>query len=300
MDDVAPVVVEIKSTSNFSSLVSPHLNKIAGHTSFFQFKFKKEKLQKDNVAVTKMYVKENSLEEKWQFLSGIKLFKDKPDFSKLEVSPFREDPSYDEIFKSVRNKYFPSLENKFCAVEIQEIKLNWKNRINFLIGSKPESFKPFDFNKLKPQVPGVEEETIREKIQRCPSRREAALTATFFPTEMSSFSVEDLEVDMSLVFYTNKKTSRPWIGLFQGLCQDKNDNTEVEVQWLERERRHFSLALNDDGSPYLSRLEIETIMFSDVLTNISPAGERSGPYVLDGDTIKEIKSAYAERDQALT
>ena len=88
--------------------------------------------------------------------------------------------------------------------------------------------------------------------------------------------------------------------MLTGSNYDKNDNTEVEVQWLERERRHFSLALNQDGTPYMSRLEIETIMFSDVLTNISPTGERSGPYVLDADTIKEIKSAYAERDQALT
>jgi hypothetical protein len=67
VDDNPPIVLEIKSTTDFSSLIQPHLNKISGHTSFFQFKFKKEKLLADQSKVTKMFVKEDSLEEKWQY-----------------------------------------------------------------------------------------------------------------------------------------------------------------------------------------------------------------------------------------
>ena len=44
VDEVSPVVIEMKSTSNFVKLVTPHLNKLSGHSSFFQFKFKKEKV----------------------------------------------------------------------------------------------------------------------------------------------------------------------------------------------------------------------------------------------------------------
>ena len=40
-------------------------------------------------------------------------------------------------------------------------------------------------------------------------------------------------------------------------------------------------------------------MFSDILTNMSQDGERSGPYTMDMETVKEIKAAYAERDEAL-
>ena len=58
--------------------------------------------------------------------------------------------------------------------------------------------------------------------------------------------------------------------------------------------------MRQDGTPYTSRLEIETIMFSDVLTNISSTGDRGGPYIMDAETVKEIKSAYDERDRTLT
>ena len=62
---------------------------------------------------------------------------------------------------------------------------------------------------------------------------------------MSSFSVEDLEVDMSLVFYTNKKTSRQWIGLFQVFVRTKmiiqsatlNLMTPSLLSWLLRSAR---------------------------------------------------------------
>ena len=116
---------------------------------------------------------------------------------------------------------------------------------------------------------------------------------------MGSFSAEDLKVDVSVVFYTNKKKSRPWIGLFQGLSNDKDGNSLIEVQWLYQNKKHFFLALNQDGSAYTSKLELESIMFSDVLSNISFAGERSGPYVMDVDTVREIKSAYEDRDKML-
>ena len=74
----------------------------------------------------------------------------------------------------------------------------------------------------------------------------------------------------------------------------------VEVQWLRRERKQFFLDLNEDGSQFLSKLELETIMFTNVTNNLSPTGERSGPYEMDTDTIKEIKQAYSERDSILS
>ena len=60
------------------------------------------------------------------------------------------------------------------------------------------------------------------------------------------------------------------------------------------------MAFNEDGTPYKSRLEIETIMFSDVLINTSSTGDREGPYIMDAKTINEIKSAYEERDRTLS
>jgi hypothetical protein len=60
IDAVPPVVVVMRSTTDFISMVMPHLNMISGHTSFFQFKVKKEK-KIDKTVITKMFVKNNSL-----------------------------------------------------------------------------------------------------------------------------------------------------------------------------------------------------------------------------------------------
>ena len=41
-------------------------------------------------------------------------------------------------------------------------------------------------------------------------------------------------------------------------------------------------------------------MFTIVNNNLSPTGERSGPYEIDPDTLKQIKLAYLERDSFMS
>ena len=299
IDDAHPIVVEMQSTTDFTALIIPHLNHISGHTQFFQFRITREK-KHDGSVVTKMFVKKNSLEEKWDLLNGVKLLKSSPDLNNLKVASFREDSSYNEILKSVTTKYFPTLVGKYSMEEVTKIKNNWEKRIAFLLNCKPASFQPFNFSILECQAPRKDNETLVENIQRWPScSRQVALTATFYPNDISSFSVEDLKQDDSVVFYTAVKKSRPWIGLYMGLINDEQGNSWVEVQWLKREKKKFFLHLGEDGSPYLSKLPLESIMFSDVVQNLSPSGERSGPYEMDSETIKEIRKAYAERDESL-
>ena len=139
INGVEPVVKEMKSTSDFSSLVSPHLNKMSGHSSFFQFKFVKEKFQNNDEAATKMYVKENSLQEKWLFLDGIKLLRSNPDLADMKVSQFRQELPYRDILKSVNKKYSPSLRSKFSSSEVAVIDKSWKERTEFLINCKAEN-----------------------------------------------------------------------------------------------------------------------------------------------------------------
>ena len=301
IDDTHPVVVEMNSTTDFSSLIKQHLNQISGHTQFFQFRITKEnRSESDSSSHTVMTVKKNSLEESWDLIDGVKLLKSLPSYSELKVAQFREDSSYREILHSVTKKYFPSLDVKFPGTEVDKIKENWKERINNLLASRTDDFQPFNFNSLKPQAPRRENETVIENIHRSASSRESALTATFYPHVTSSFSAEDLKEGDSVVFYTAVKGTRPWVGLFLGMLEDEEGVSLVKVEWLRRERKQFFLYLTDDGSPYLSKLELETIMFTNVTHNLSPTGERSGPYEIDPDTLKEIKLAYSERDSFMS
>ena len=184
-----------------------------------------------------MFVMKSSLDERWDLLCGVKLRKSSPDLYNLSDSAFKEDSSYQEILKSISTKYFPTLVGKYSKEEETKIKKTCEQRIVFLVNFKPaNNFHSFDLNILKSQT-----ETVTENIQRCSSRRQVALAATFYPNEISSFSVEDLKQDVSVVFYTAVKRSRPWIGLYMGLTNDEKGSSWVEVQWLTQEKKKFLL-----------------------------------------------------------
>ena len=283
------LVEEITHTTDFKSfLENGHLLQIEGHRSFSQFKIRKENLR------TKMYVKEDELEENFSFAAGIKLLKDLPKKFNFRVSPFRSDTGYSEVFESVFTKFIPTLYSKYTDEEVSKIKNDWENRIKYLIDLKEADFTPFDLRLLKPQPPIVSNKELREAIHPEPSTsKKGALSATFYPMEISGFSVLDLKQNVSLVFYTQTKRWRPWIGLFDSLSEDQSS---VIVQWLRREKQNYVLHTKADGSPYLSSVSVESIMFSDVLENLSLANDRSGPYVMQNFVKQEITNAYKERD----
>ena len=127
---------------------------------------------------------------------------------------------------------------------------------------------------------------------------EATLTVTLYPPEIRSFSVGDLVKDCSVVFYTQAKKSRPWLGLFVELIEE-NESVKIRVEWLKKDNKYFILDSKPDGSVYCSVLDVDAVMFTDVLRNISYQSNRKGPYILDADTKKVISEAYDERDTTL-
>ena len=282
-------VHELVCTTDFSKFVSDgHLLQMQGHRSFFQFKIRKEN------ELTKLYVKENDLDDKFAFNSGIKLLSNVPNRIQMEISEFRRDTGYSEVFESVFTKYIPTLSSKYSEDQIDQIKSQWEQRIDFLINLKEEAFTPFNFHLLRPQVaPSKCSDLALDSVQS-PSRN-VALSATFYPMEFSSFSESDLKRDISLVLYTVSKRYRPWIGLMTELSEDKST---VSVQWVKKVKDKYILHENSDSSPYISSVPYESIMFTDVLRNISETGERHGPYVLDGAVRQEIMKAYKDRDES--
>jgi hypothetical protein len=282
-------VEEVTHTTNFKKFIeNGHLLEIQGHRSFSQFKIRKENLK------TKMYVKVDELAENFTFSAGIKLLKDLPKSIKFEISPFRRDTGYSEVFESVFTKYIPSLDSKYTEEEVVTIKSEWETRITFLIELKEADFTPFDLRVLKKQPPSAPNKDLAEAIVRVPSTsKTVTMSATFYPMELSSFSVLDLKQDVSLVFYSETKKWRPWIGLFDRLSEDQ---CSVTIQWLKKEKQNYVLHKKADGSPYLSSVAVESIMFSDVLENLSLNNDREGPYVMQNFVKSEITNAYKERD----
>ena len=74
----------------------------------------------------------------------------------------------------------------------------------------------------------------------------------------------------------------------------------ARVQWLRKYKDQYVLHFNADGSPYVSSVPVESIMFMDVLENSSSENKRDGPYLLDKVVRQEVMNAYKERDEHIT
>ena len=291
LDGSFPIVKELIFTSNFLSFIQPYLLPIGGHSSFYQFKIRKEN------NLTRLYVKEDELNADWKFPMGIKLLSMRPARKLLQVSPFRCETDYSEIYSSVFKKYFPTLEHKFGEEEVDKIKKLWENRIQMLIDLSESDYHGMDIFSLKKQ-PDLQEMPAQAVSRQRSQSRTTAITATFYPQEISSFTIEDLKKDVSLVFYCEVKRSRPWIGLFLELIRCDDGGLKVKVEWLKKENKTYVLD-TAGGMKYTSELDVQSVMFSDVLINTSVTSERTGPYVLDVDVKRQIMEAYIERDNNL-
>ena len=285
-------VTELSHTSDFKKFIeNGHLLKMEGFRTFAQFIIRKENKR------TGLYLKYDELDDNFQFPNAISLLQNLPDSIRLTTSPFRQETAYSEIFDSVWKKYIPSLSPKFSDENISEIKTNWETRIKMLIDLKESNFEPFDFQQLNAQSPPVNVPLgSLDLLPGLSSSRAVAVTATFYPVDMSRLSALDLQRDTSLVFYSETKRWRPWTGLFVELS---DDGASVTVQWVKKEKQKFILHLNRDGSPYLSSVPVQSIMFADVLENLSPENIRDGPYKMQSFVKSEIDKAYEERDRNL-
>ena len=283
-------VKELTHTTDFKEFIeNGHLLQIQGHSSFSQFKIRKENKK------TKMYVKVDETDDNFTFSAGIQLLTELPNSINFKISPFRSDTMYSEVFESVWAKYIPTLDSKYREEEVAKIKSDWENRIKFLISLKESDFRPFDIKMLKKQPPPDSSDAIHRKVSTMqPSTsKPAAMTATFYPMEFTSFSVLDLKPGVSIVFYSEIKKSRPWVGLFVSLSEDE---CSLTVHWLRKDKLNYVLHNKPDGTPYLSSVSVESIMFSDVLENLSLDSDRAGPYKMQNSVKSEITNAYRERD----
>ena len=241
-----------------------------------------------------LYMKHNELDTDYSFPTGVRLLKDVPNSLRLDVSPFRENSDYGTIYESVTKKYFPSLPNRFSEDQIQTIQNQWEKRMNFLADPGAVEFEMVDIRCLKGEDENVQNRGTVTALTIGDNRNNnPVLRATFFDVENSSSIVNDLEEDDTVVFYTDQISSRPWIGLCIS-CDNKN----VEVQWLQKRKNQYVPQLNSDNSKYTSLLSVETVMFSNVLENVSEKGDRNGPYKLSAHMKRQIVSAYHERDKS--
>ena len=126
----------------------------------------------------------------------------------------------------------------------------------------PEQFLPFKLDKLLKYKKVTGHVTLKETN---PSWTAPALTAVFHPVAIKSFNPLNVEVGHTVVVYTEVKSSRPWIGIVKAI-----EENGVSVHWLKKNRNLYESHNHSDGSPYISQVPMESLMFLDILVNNSP------------------------------
>ena len=125
--------------------------------------------------------------------------------------------------------------------------------------------------------------------------RTTVLKATFFELENSASLASELEKGDILVIFSKEKNSRPWIATYIGRSISEGS---VKVQWMKKEKSNYVLD-NRNGQPYTSEVPEESIMFSNVLDNVSPTGDKNGPFTLSPYMKRQILNAYKEKDSCI-
>ena len=292
INDKSLNVLELTHTYDFKTFIEDgHLLKIEGHKQFSQFVIRRENED------TKLYLKLDELDNSFKFPNGINLLKNIPNVIKLKASPFRTDTRYHEIFNQVIYKYIPSLAGKYTEEEIDKIKNDWEKRMLMLIDLSQNSFEPLIFEDLKPQqiLPVRRKDSVEESDFQS-REKDVSVKATFYPLELQDFRACELKKGVNLVIYSSSKTSRPWMGVFLSLSDDAN---VIELQWLKKEKsRQNQYVLHFNGKePYVSLVPVKSVMFSNVLENLSPSDGMEGPYRLSKTTKISIEKAYQDQDR---
>ena len=290
LSGVKTVIKELQFCTDFVTAIEPFFQSIQGHTCFFQFKIRKENNK------TALYVKQDELDDGWAFPTGVQLLRSPLPLSlNLSVGEFRQEHEYSEIFKSVWNKYIPTLSDRYDCEKVVEIKQMWEDRIKLLIDIKKDDYEPFDLKNLIRSPPCCPSFIQTNPVQN--SRRRATLRATFYEEDPISLTVQNLKTDSTLVVYCEVKRSRPWVCLLSEVVS----STEVKVQWMKKERNGKYMPDNlPDGTPYTSVIDKDSIMFTDCMVNECVFDGRNGPYKFEKHMKRMIDGAYHERDKNLS
>ena len=156
-----------------------------------------------------------------------------------------------------------------------------------LIESKPEDFEPFKIEELNKYRTRCGYTEVPRKL-----RAEPTITATFHPVTVRKIVRSDIKRGISAVVYTNVKSSRPWLGIIQ-----ETSERSVNIHWLKKEKSKYVPHFLSNGAPDQSEIPIESIMFVDILLNLSPLVDDNGPFALEQDLKLQIMSAYKDQDE---
>ena len=217
--------------------------------------------------------------------SGIRLIKENIDFEPVGPADYRvENIKFDEILRGLQI-YLAKLHIRDRVPIIS----SW-DRLRDHLENLPN--RSINFPKMKiVELPKQEVEVLQVPEYLQDEDEGMELTGDKFNESVDEGDVDvDLAVGMDVCIYT-KNHGRPWVGRVIELLEDKH----FIIQWFKRKTvrsKMFFAMTNSDGSPNISELEYETIMFwqfSENRTNTS--------FTLSNFWLENIEREYKTYDE---
>jgi hypothetical protein len=225
----------------------------------------------------------------WQPDDGIKLLKDKVDFSPIGVAEMRvEKLNLDEVFRGLYTKYFPQLSEQDKRKTVS----SWESLRTTLenLPKKKNNFPKLKLLELPKQVrnPNPVLPSYLEPFQASEIRELLGAKHVMEP-ETSVFEAE-IKPSMDVVLYTRQKSTRPWLGRVLSVMPGGKD---FLIQWYKRRTKSlvFYASVKPDGTPFTSTMSTDCVMvwnFSDNKTNES--------FELSNEWFEKIMKNYSDHD----
>ena len=266
------------NTHMLSELAEPHLQ---NHSKYNSFLISRES------GLAKLRAKKLPQDVNLVPRAGIRMLKENYDFVPIGAAEFRIDKiKFDEIFRGL-HVYTSSLDFERKA----HILSSW-DRLRSKLESLPRmahNLLPMKLSDLPVQVDVDHADQVTENDQE----DYPELVGDLYPEVAVDGSIEDdVSLGMECCVYTREKSGRPWVGRVVEILE----NRKFKIHWFVRKTtrsRVFKALNNSDGSPSLSTVHYDTVMFWNVS---EPQTRTSGSFALGAYWLKVIEREYAVID----
>jgi len=220
--------------------------------------------------------------------AGIRLMIEGHPYGPVGIADFRIDKlNFDQVMKGIKlySKNLPLLDR-------MRIESSWDN-LRETLENLPWKSLQFD-QMLLENLPTQRVECLSIPMSLTVTDSTPPLRGELFPEDPVEGQLEDeVCLGMDVCVYTREKQTRPWLGRIVKVLQNKKSL----LQWYTRKSIRSSIfyaLLNKDGSPSITELENQMVMFWNVS---KPRSRNLNSFSISPHWLKTIMQEYEEMDK---
>ena len=276
-----PICRSLEHIFGWKEFVTPWLADppLTNHSNYNSFKWQKEE---DSV---KFRAKKLPQDNEFVPRAGICLLKEETPFYPVDPAEFRtHEIPFDRIFKAVN-----ILTSKLPLDEKMSIQSSW-DRLRDSLEAVPRRrmmLRKMNLNDLPKQV--------KNDLPITPPFLTAAddgntISGDLYDENIEDGSLEEIREDMDVCVYSDITSGRPWVGRVRQMLPGR----KFTLQWFSRRSGRgqvFKAMTREDGSPYLSEVELDSIMFWEMTED-----RREDSFKLASFWLEAIRREYLKLD----